>query len=435
MRVELAEGSVTLRQFCWTRTLLTLNETQTIVPLGVLISLGYEASWEQDRFTLTDPSGALLDVMVEGMCPTVTEELGRELIMEIERSMVKERARLALLTGEESGEDLEADEAAHLQELRELFPEVPLRPLVRILPKTGWTGESLPWNRHERRRVRKAKEVVVHLFSGDTKAYWQRELEAEGRAVLCVDTVIHPGMNLLKNDVFAYLLGIADSGTLRALLGGPPCRTMSRLRYRQPGPPPLREREGPGLPNLDPVLKQQVEDDTLLWLRQVYLHHRASKAVKPQKVITALEQPDDPEAYLGEDKKGIGQEETRVEHPRYPTYWSWPEWHRVNMWDLFEVRFDQGPMGHARRKPTRLGTNLHRLRELEGMRGQEEEEKNHMESPFERGSHGRDPGGARPQGRFSRGSARGTAGEGLCDEEAGPGCLEETSPQRSYTVQ
>lgn len=73
------------------------------------------------------------------MCPTVTEELGRELIMEIERSMVKERARLALLTGEESGEDLEADEAAHLQELRELFPEVPLRPLVRILPKTGWT--------------------------------------------------------------------------------------------------------------------------------------------------------------------------------------------------------------------------------------------------------------------------------------------------------
>ena len=136
MRVELAEGSVTLRQFCWTRTLLTLNETQTIVPLGVLISLGYEASWEQDRFTLTDPSGALLDVMVEGMCPTVTEELGRELRMEIERSMVKERARLALPTGEESGGDLEA---AHLQELRELFPEVPLRLLVRILPKTGWT--------------------------------------------------------------------------------------------------------------------------------------------------------------------------------------------------------------------------------------------------------------------------------------------------------
>ena len=32
VRVELAEGSVTLRQLPWTRTLLTLNETQTIVP-------------------------------------------------------------------------------------------------------------------------------------------------------------------------------------------------------------------------------------------------------------------------------------------------------------------------------------------------------------------------------------------------------------------
>lgn len=82
-------------------------------------------------------------------------------------------------------------------------------------------------------------------------------------------------MNLLKSEVYSYLLDIADSGRLRALLGGPPCRTMSRLRFRQPGPPPLREREGPfrfGLPHLDPVLKKQVEDDTILWLRQMYLH-------------------------------------------------------------------------------------------------------------------------------------------------------------------
>ena len=369
VRVELAEGSVLLRQIPWTKTLLTQNEVQTIVPLGVLISLGYEAYWERDRFTLTDPSGALLDVTVEGMCPTVTEGLGRELIAEIERSMVRERARLAVLNGEGSQSGLELGEVQHLQELRELFPEVPLRLLVRILPKVGWTGEALPWNRHERRRVRKAREVVIHLFSGDTKKYWQKELESEGRAVLCVDTVIDPGMNLLRDDVFAYLLEIADGGTLRALLGGPPCRTMSRLRYRQPGPPPLREREGPGrfgLPGLDPVLKQQVEDDTLLWLRQVYLHHRASKAASPGKVVTALEQPDDPEAYLGESK--MEQEVER--HPRYPTYWSWPEWRTIKeKWDLFEVRFDQGPMGHARRKPTRLGTNMPRLRELEGLRG------------------------------------------------------------------
>ena len=49
-------------------------------------------------------------------------------------------------------------------------------------------------------------------------------------------------------------------------------------------------------------------------------------------------------------------------HPRYPTYWSWPEWRTMKeQWGLFEVRFDQGPMGHARRKPTRLGTNMPKL--------------------------------------------------------------------------
>ena len=184
--------------------------------------------------------------------------------------------------------------------------------------------------------------------------------------------VIDPGMNILRDDVFAYLLEIADGGTLRALLGGPPCRTMSRLRYRQPGPPPLREREGPGrfgLPNLDPVLRQQVEDDTLLWLRQIYLHHRASRAAQPRKVVTALEQPDDPEAYLGEAKRGAGEvggEDTEMAekqkemsgHPRYPTYWSWPEWQKIkDLWGLFEVRFDQGPMGHTRR--TYEGWNQH----------------------------------------------------------------------------
>ena len=99
-----------------------------------------------------------------------------------------------------------------------------------------------------------------------------------------------------------------------------------------------------------------MEDDALLWLRQVYLHHRASKAAQPEKVVTALEQPDDPEAYLGETKKEAaenggqateGRNEESMRHPRYPTYWSWPEWQTVKLRGLFEVRFDQGPMGHA----------------------------------------------------------------------------------------
>ena len=36
---------------------------------------------------------------------------------------------------------------------------------------------------------------------------------------------------------------------------------------------------------------------------------------------------------------------------------------------MVEVSFDQGPMGHQRRKPARLGTNILKLTELQGIRG------------------------------------------------------------------
>ena len=364
VNVELAAGTAVLRMLPWTKTLLTKEEVQVIVPLGVLISLGYEVVWEKTRFELTDPAGITLDTKIENSCPTISEDLAMELIQEIERSMVKERARLAFLAGESGGPEVTAEEAKHLEELQSLFPQVPHHLLERLLPKRGWTGEGLPWNRHERRRVRKAKEVVIHLFSGDSKQFWQKELEAESRVVLCVDTVINPAMNLLKDDVFAYLLDIADSGTLCTLLGGPPCRTMSRLRYRQPGPPPLREREGPyrfGLPQLDRHLQKQVEDDTILYLRQLYLYHRAATARKSQVTLSVLEQPEDPEEYIREEEKKL---------QRYASYWSWPEWKSFReRWNMMEVCFDQGPMGHQRRKPTRLGTNVPKLWELQDIRG------------------------------------------------------------------
>eukprot|EP00913_Durusdinium_trenchii_P005353 g4994.t1 len=212
VNVELAAGSAVLRLLPWTRTLLTKEDVQVIVPLGVLISLGYEAVWEKTRFELTDPTGLVLDTKVENSCPTIDETLAHELIQEIERSMVRERARLAHLAGENIGLEVDPEEAKYLSELKDLFPEVPHHILERLLPKKGWTGEGLPWNRHERRRVRRSKEVVIHLFSGDSKRFWQKELEAESRAVICVDTVIDQGMNLLRDDIFSYLLDLADGG-------------------------------------------------------------------------------------------------------------------------------------------------------------------------------------------------------------------------------
>ena len=53
--------------------------------------------------------------------------------------------------------------------------------------------------------------------------------------------------NLHCPAVWGYLLGLAERGLVRAVIGGPPCRTTSRLRHSQPGPIPLHGREEPRL--------------------------------------------------------------------------------------------------------------------------------------------------------------------------------------------
>ncbi|CAK9080955.1 unnamed protein product, partial [Durusdinium trenchii] len=239
-----------------------LNEATTL-----LKSLRPSSSMKAIRLSSLEASPVDENLADQGGCPTIDEAL----------SMVRERARLAHLAGEDIGLEVDFEKA-------------------RLLPKKGWTGEGLPWNRHERRRVRKAKEVIIHLFSGDSRKFWQKELEAENRVVLCIDTVIDQGLNLVRDDIYSFLLDLADSST-----------------------------------------------------------------VCPKPTLSVLEQPEDPEEYVETDE-ARGQ--------TYPSYWSWPEWKAFrDPWGMTEVSFDQGPMGHARRKPTRLGTNIAKLTELQDIRG------------------------------------------------------------------
>eukprot|EP00435_Cladocopium_sp_Y103_P038238 s480_g10.t1 len=374
VQVELAQGSVTLRQLPWSKTLLSATKVQSIVPLGVLAEIGYCVHWEGTKFELTDPNGCVLDTMLESGCPTVDEDLGLELIKEVERYFIQRRARLAVLKGDGNPGELDSSLVKELEELRTMFPEVPDEILERVLPKRQWKAEEIPWNRRIRRRIRRASQVVIHLFSGKDEQFWKKELGREDREVLCVDVEIDRRQNLLKDDVYDYLLEIADSGTLEAVLGGPPCRTVSRLRYRQPGPPPLRSRLGPerfGLQGLDEMLLKKVHDDTVLWLRQYYLFHRSKKVRFPRKTIYVQEQPEDPEKYLNAEA---------IAKQRFPSLWATPEWQRIKEENRFEeVSFDQGPMGHSRRKPTTLGGNLCGLRELAGVRGPGSSREGHQE--------------------------------------------------------
>ena len=61
------------------------------MPLGVLVEIGYAVRWEGQNFELTDRAGCIVDAKLE--------ELGLELIKEIETYHLEKRARLAVLTG------------------------------------------------------------------------------------------------------------------------------------------------------------------------------------------------------------------------------------------------------------------------------------------------------------------------------------------------
>ena len=223
-----------------------------------------------------------------------------------------------------------------------MFPEITSELLARVLPSgRGYNEGDLPWSRHQRRKVRKAQQVVIHLFSGKDANFWKKELEDHRRAVLCLDTELDSRQDLHQDDVMEFLLDLADSGRAVAWIGGPPCRAMSRLRYKQPGPPPLRPHFGHqrfGLDGLDDNLKALVEKDTLLWLRHYYLFHRSNS----RRVIYLSEQPGDPEHYI--------KDEIKKEGGQIPTRWSFP-------------------LGHPKRKPTTLETNLYQHRELHNLRG------------------------------------------------------------------
>ena len=55
---------------------------------------------------------------------------------------------------------------------------------------------------------------------------------------------------------------------------------------------------------------------------------------------------------------------------QYPRYFAWPEWKSFcEEFGIEELRLDFGALGHSRRKPTTLGTNLRLLRDLDGLRG------------------------------------------------------------------
>ena len=408
-RVALAIGSQDLRVSA-VGTVLSQDAVAPIVPLGLLVDLlGCRVSWDAGQCVVIHPSRGRLGVWLEDNCPVVSERECLELITEVEQYRANRLHQAlhirALGLGLEPPGTLAGDEswgsARDLAKwLKERFKEAPDWLLLRSLPIRRGPDVPSPYhipglNRRARKALLRAKHIVLHVFSGRTKAV---EF-ALGSDVAVVNLDVLCGANLLDERVYAAALALCGTGKVDAVIGGPPCCTNSVLRERgaegidggaDGGPRPVRGRTGLlrfGLPTNTISEQHQVEEHTVLVTRFLTLHHVADEA-NAKGAMCAMENPDDPLNYLPMHRR----------HSEIPSIWAWPEirdmlqasggevhvngdtpeaassgdlaFDRSVSGQWYLAQFDQGALGHSIRKPSAVLTNSWRLfQDLHEVRG------------------------------------------------------------------
>ena len=352
IKVSLAEGETMMKQVTSTKTLITREKVQAIVPLCWVATLGYRVVWSQDGCKITHPNRPQLPVkMIQG-CPTVPKQVGMKLLAEVEQLNVERSSvKAALNTMQGKGDHPRFDQ------LRQLFPQVPIDLLHRIPGNQMWSSDRLPWNRRRRRKLEKAKKLIVYAFSGPDATEWT-DLEDQHTAVLCLDVL--QGVNLLDNDVAGWIEHLITCRQVDLWISSPPCRTVSVCRNESDGgPPPLRGDQSIdrfGLEGLSMLQREQVDQDSVLWLRNLFWMKLAFERSQG-RMQALIEQPRDPNLWC-----------PNVGTSKYPSFLRWPETKLVarNL-DLDQVQVDQGRLQHATKKPTTLLSSVPELKQLHEM--------------------------------------------------------------------
>ena len=83
--VELAHGSITLKQHPITGTIFSDRAIEPIVPLRSLIELNYSIRWSSSGCEIRHPTRGTIECWLRNGCPTVTEQNALSLIADIER--------------------------------------------------------------------------------------------------------------------------------------------------------------------------------------------------------------------------------------------------------------------------------------------------------------------------------------------------------------
>ena len=351
VQVELAHGSTTLYRKRGCSTLLSREKIETIVPVRLLIDLGYKITWNSGGCTIRHPTKGALRCWRRQGCPIMDEEEALSLLSEVEKEKQKGIA----------------DEIRHYWSLR--FPNVP-DDIFRFMKGQNrdakLLGDELPWNRRQRRQFETAKNgILLHLFSGDADKRKKREEVGQTLGLQVMTLDILNNQNLHDEGVWCYVFHLAKLGKIKILVGGPPCRTTSRLRHQRPGPVPLRGRGHLRwrLPDLSAPNRDLVDGDTALILKMLGIYDAAVEYSEGD-VGFLMEHPDDPKMYLDANQHPVDE---------YPSVWEWPEIQAfAQLHKMSFVAFDQGATGHKRKKPTRLLTNLNGMEELNDLRSEGE---------------------------------------------------------------
>ena len=258
--VQLADGVTEMFRLKKGTKILLSNPSSpsrsTIIPMGGLTDLDFELKWTNGQCQLRDDNGVEVQVTVQNGCPMISRTDGQRLLQWLELFYVHQWRKLAvvktLLVDHALVDKRTLDaEVAMTLKMKELFPDLPDELMMKLIPRLEQVkaenfGTKIPWNRHKRRRLAKAKHIVLHIYAGEDHKFWEQKCSTETTEVLCVDLQGPLPANVLDSNVFAYLLSLCATGKVRAVLLGPPCRTISALRYQQDGGPGvLRDDDHP----------------------------------------------------------------------------------------------------------------------------------------------------------------------------------------------
>ena len=300
--------------------------------------LGYKIRWDKTGCVIHHPTIGKLSCWLRNGCLVVRESHALQLIKDSEDQEKRKHLEPRLASGQ-------------LQEnvrvwWKKHYPEVPDGVLQYMTGQFDGLlqGETLPWNRHVRRRIERSKALIIHLYSGPKDPFWKKDWP-EGVEVLTVDSREDPRQNLHDPAVWAYLVHLITTKRILGIVGGPPCRSVSRLSHNeldQPGPRPVRGRgdERFGLRNLRETETKLVNSDGALFLKQLALYDLTKEAGvnAESRVGFLLECPEDPVTY-----------DDIV--PDRPSFWDWDELMEFrNAHQLDLISFDQGCLGRPQKK-------------------------------------------------------------------------------------